>query len=169
MSFYARMAERAAEYVRSKLIHGPTNIDHPRRAAGPRLAEARSFLMDRLPETTLATTLHLGEAARINGAGNCGECAALAFSYLYRRRILPLDILSYALADHAWVVIGRPAGTDFRRPEQWGPDPVICDPWVGFEGHPVVTTMADYEDRYETWHVQLTVRAEKTVSAESPF
>jgi hypothetical protein len=165
---YVQIAEKAVAYVREKLIHGPTNIDHPRRAAGPRLAEARSFLIDRLPETTLASILHIGEAARINGAGNCGECAALAFSYLYRRDILPLDYVSYTRADHAWIVIGRPAGTDIRRPEEWGAQPVICDPWAAFDGHPGVTTMTQYDNRYDTFYVRLTVRAEKTRAAEAP-
>jgi hypothetical protein len=44
------------------------------------------------------------------------------------------------------------------------PDPVICDPWVGHQGEPMVTTMADYKARYDADHVESKLRVELSLT-----
>jgi hypothetical protein len=74
-------------------------------------------------------------AALAKGAhcGNCGEYAAVAFDYLMLSGC-PYDIeyAEYASpGDHAFVIVGRPFGTDPSDPATWGPDAVVCDAWAG--------------------------------------
>jgi hypothetical protein len=74
----------------------------------------------------------LAELAKKHSCGNCGEMTSSAFLHLHNVGIRPLDFVSLKdPADHAFVVIGRKAGTDndpFGR--TWGKDAVICDPWA---------------------------------------
>lgn len=75
--------------------------------------------------------------ARKYGCGNCKEQAAVAFTFLHRLGIRPLDYVSLTpysrTVDHVFVVIGREYDYDSRLKtepwEQWGDDAVICDAW----------------------------------------
>jgi hypothetical protein len=61
--------------------------------------------------------------------GNCMEQAAIAFCYLQREGVRPLDYYYAMGGDHQWVVIGRTKGSSQDNPDLWGGDAVICDPW----------------------------------------
>lgn len=61
------------------------------------------------------------------GCGNCDEHASLAFTFLERVGIRPIDYM--VLPNHAFVVIGRPASSDPTDYTTWGNEAVICDPW----------------------------------------
>lgn len=66
------------------------------------------------------------------GCGNCGEQAALAFVHLAQDlKARPLDYMSRTNADHAFVVIGRQAGSVESDHHTWGDSCVVCDPWDG--------------------------------------
>jgi hypothetical protein len=69
-------------------------------------------------------------AAQAFGCGNCGEQSAIAFMWLLRRGIRPLEWMRFTDADHAFVVIGRAwtSSLDWDVPK-WGPFAVVCDPW----------------------------------------
>jgi hypothetical protein len=75
-------------------------------------------------------------AAKHEGAGNCGELAAIAFSYLEDEGVRPLDYMVFTSPayDHVWVVIGRAAGSSVRDLSTWGEDALWCDPWQLREG-----------------------------------
>lgn len=68
--------------------------------------------------------------AEKSGCGNCGEQTAIAFFYLYDRKIGPLEYINRTQADHSFVVIGRLADSPLDKPLEWGDDCVICDPWA---------------------------------------
>lgn len=68
-------------------------------------------------------------AATHTKVGNCMEQAAIAFCYLQRESVRPLDYYYAMGGDHQWVVIGRTKGSSEDNPDVWGPDAVICDPW----------------------------------------
>ena len=76
--------------------------------------------------------------AKQNKIGNCGEQAAIAFLYLEGITAAPLDYMQFdndAMGyDHAWIVIGRIAGSDPHKVATWGSDAVWCDPWQLREG-----------------------------------
>lgn len=63
------------------------------------------------------------------GCGNCGEQSALAFSYLEKQRIFPLDWVCTESWSHAFVIINRAKGSDINRYTTWGNSAIICDPW----------------------------------------
>lgn len=171
------VAAKAVEYVQSKLTVGASNIDNPHALAQARVVEARNFTVGGTSELFgKAKLFQIASSAVKSHAGNCGEQAAVAFKYLYDLGIFPLDYVSSTREDHAWLVIGRPSGTDIKRPEHWGDDWVVCDPWNVAQGQPGVVSDADeYEDIYDAYYVALQVRSTSSAvggvakSAESPF
>jgi hypothetical protein len=85
------------------------------------------------------------------GVGNCEPQASVAFEYLKKMGIKPLDIVFYApfdknakmpvkplgktdpemvRLDHVFVVIGRPKKSDVTTYTTWGADAVVCDAWA---------------------------------------
>jgi hypothetical protein len=101
------------------------------------------------PEEHIAA---LARAALANKCGNCMEQAAVAMVIAARENVLPLDFMMFSnpqkdpkgnpLYDHAWLVIGRAAGSKLDHLKSWGPDAVWCDPWQGDDG--MVYSIADF-------------------------
>jgi len=75
-------------------------------------------------------------AARFEGAGNCGELAAIAYTYLEDQGVHPLDYMVFTAPsyDHVWVIIDRAAGSNVLDLSTWGETAVWCDPWQLREG-----------------------------------
>lgn len=63
------------------------------------------------------------------GCGNCMEQSAVAFAYLLRLGVRPLDWMEVTNGDHAFVVIGREPDSAANDPKSWGKDAAVCDPW----------------------------------------
>jgi len=104
---------------------------------------------------TEALAHRLARAAERTGIGSAAEQAVVAFCYLMRLGLRPLDYMHGPGREHAFVVVGRipPVGDGERGhvedeggegvlvttkepmveilPETWGPDAVVCDPWRG--------------------------------------
>lgn len=196
---YAAYAEMAAKYAHGKLTRGSSNWkDFSQKKM--RKADAVTIRMvkevqtyqlnigidkgetpgsvsfSRLPKLyDVAHALRVAEEASFMGAGNCGEFSAVVFAYLYKRDILPLDIMASTYFDHAWVVIGRPANTDVTDPNGWTSEddpnePVICDPWLAKGNtpytnrdkyHEMVVDLEDYRKYYAPTKVKLLLRAGK--------
>lgn len=83
---------------------------------------------DQLPQI-----LAIADEAERGCVGNCGEMSAIAFRYLYRRHVAPLDFVQATNFSHAFVVIGRTVapGMSERQamdPANWGPNAAVCDP-----------------------------------------
>lgn len=73
----------------------------------------------------------MARKAEAAGCGNCGEQAAIAFMYLRRKGIRPLDYMSLKRpGDHAFVVIGRKKKSQATNPKSWGGLAAVCDPWM---------------------------------------
>lgn len=64
-------------------------------------------------------------------SGNCYEQANLAFDYLVKQGISPVELFSMIYGDHVFVVIGRNPNTNAADPTTWNADAIICDPWAG--------------------------------------
>lgn len=62
-------------------------------------------------------------------AGNCGEQAALAFTYLRDAGVRPIDYFEYTDRDHAFVILNRDAAKDINNFAEWSENAVVCDPW----------------------------------------
>lgn len=79
-------------------------------------------------QNSLIYQYHLvAELAEKMKSGNCGEQAALAFVYLLKHNILPLDFCRVKNGDHGFVVIGRSKESNPNDIATWG-NAVICDP-----------------------------------------
>lgn len=81
----------------------------------------------------------IAEQSKLKKCGNCGEFSALAFIYLYKKGVRPLDWMALVGGDHAFVVIGRD-NADANDYAHWGSNAVVCDPWgQGFRSGNVAT------------------------------
>jgi len=61
--------------------------------------------------------------------GNCGEYAALALNYLRKQDVKRAEAFSISNGNHCFVVIDRAMDSDPEKPETWGTDAIVCDPW----------------------------------------
>ena len=62
--------------------------------------------------------------------GNCHELALMALDYMVRNQPrVNAEVYSIKGGDHVFLVIGRANDSDPRKPETWGDNAYICDPW----------------------------------------
>jgi hypothetical protein len=79
----------------------------------------------------------LAEVARVNGWGNCQECASAAATSLHDRGVVGVEVMHRpglgprASGNHAFVVVGRDPRSDPDNPATWGPNALIVDAWAG--------------------------------------
>lgn len=70
--------------------------------------------------------------AKGTGCGNCGENASLALDYIANNEpeasaeIYQLD----PAVDHVFCVVDRDKNSDPNKPETWGQNAFVCDPWA---------------------------------------
>ncbi|MBX3413942.1 MAG: hypothetical protein KF708_14725 [Pirellulales bacterium] len=75
-------------------------------------------------------------AAERLGCGNCGEQSAIAFKFLERMGIRPIEFCQRSLDGHQFVMIGRSPKATVDNISTWGTDAVICDPWDRMQAYP---------------------------------
>lgn len=149
---YLKAAKDALAYVKKQVPDGPANQPKQLLSLNPdnwirqlRAMGNLSRTRDKIDQDTesqfVASTDALrsarvwAEAARKKHGGNCGELSALAFEYLRLQGVRPLDWAHFIKHDHAFVIIGRPAGEkENNPPDAWFYDVVICDPWYDRAG-----------------------------------
>ena len=133
---YLGRAQEAVSYVRSKMTVGASNkIPDVLGSFGMSLLcvpAERSVTAESQSDKMLPYMRVIATAAEGTGCGNCGEQSATAFIYLFDHGIRPLDWMALQdPGDHAFVVIGRIAGSNETDPNTWGASAVVCDPWRG--------------------------------------
>lgn len=129
------VCQEAVDYVKSKLSLGaanrPTSVGQYFQAVAS-LGSFRGRLGSRFRQGISESWIRaIAIGAETAQAGNCGEQAAVAFAYLLRKGVHPLDYMSRTNGDHAFVVVGRRAGSDATKVETWGAGAFVCDPWYG--------------------------------------
>ncbi|MBV8970865.1 MAG: hypothetical protein JO290_01090 [Sphingomonadaceae bacterium] len=137
IELYLAQANRAVAHVREKLPRGSSNQAHSTKLAGTELNKARGEAFELIGQGALHTGKMIASTAFTAGAGNCGEQVYVAFEYLKKLGVSPLDIFAYGPhtgRDHAWLVIGRPAAAATRYIDDGWDDAVLCDPWYDFVG-----------------------------------
>ena len=131
---YEGVALLAVAYVKEKLRGGSqTNFFDVISSGGRALwcvERARAQMRAKGWSNVAEQIAVMAEMAEANGCGNCGEQAAVAFMFLKRWPIAPIDYVHLKNKDHDFVVIGA---TDSSSPyiTDWGVNAVICDPWDG--------------------------------------
>ncbi len=78
------------------------------------------------------------EVAEKRKHGNCGEMAAVALEYVKGKGV-SLDWVDFkdtrGVEDHSVLVIGRLPNSNLNKPQTWGRNAVVCDPWMyGLKG-----------------------------------
>ncbi|MBI3681161.1 MAG: hypothetical protein HY235_12285 [Acidobacteria bacterium] len=147
---YLSAAKEAVSYTVAKIKLGPANklsvqdgIGSQLRAMGGLLKVREGVdkdLQDKFVNETDAFR-HVqiyAQRAEQYGGGNCEEHSAVAYMRLRRQHVYPLDWCRWRSGDHAFVIIGRPAGKwdPGAMPQaSWFPDAVICDPWARKSGY----------------------------------
>jgi hypothetical protein len=146
---YLNAGRQAVNYVKSKLKLGPAN--NPFKLQSTIAGQLRAMdailkvwrkeddLIDSQfvnPTDTLRMAQVFADSAEGYGAGNCGEHSAVAYLWLRRNSIFPIDWVHFNNKDHAFVLIGRPATTSTYTPKQipqqpWFSDAVVCDAYWG--------------------------------------
>lgn len=133
IQLYLAQGRRAVAHVREKLPLGSSNQGGGgARLAGMALNKARHEAIELLGQGAFHGGKMIASTALVGGAGNCGEQVQLAFEYLKKLGVSPLDVFSYdpnSGRDHAWLVIGRPAAAETRWIDNGWQDAVLCDPW----------------------------------------
>jgi hypothetical protein len=89
-----------------------------------------SILRRGIKEYDMNRTMEVwAEKAKAYGAGNCGEQSALAFSYLKRQRVQPIDWAHFNNRDHAFVLLNRPKDLSGKRLQASLNQVILCDPY----------------------------------------
>jgi hypothetical protein len=87
------------------------------------------------PADGLRMAQAFADSAERYGAGNCGEHSAVAYMWLRRNGVYPVDWVHFKNKDHAFVLIGRSKTGNYTAkqiPEQpWFNDAVVCDAYWG--------------------------------------
>lgn len=130
-------AKQAVEHVRKAMALGASNkVGDALRSTGMSIlcvAAQRSVeVAITAREGVPAWIVEAAAKSEHVGCGNCGEQAAIAFMYLLDTlKVEPLDYMVRTNADHAFVVVGRKAGSKESDFKTWGGDCIVCDPWAG--------------------------------------
>lgn len=69
--------------------------------------------------------------------GNCAELCAIATDYLWRfpgKEIERIEPVSAQDFDHVWLILNRKQGSNLLKPNEWGKNCWILDPWWKNEG-----------------------------------
>lgn len=62
--------------------------------------------------------------------GNCGELAYQALDYFLAKTDFRAEVYHIVNGDHVFLVVNRDPNSDPTKPETWGSEAFICDPWA---------------------------------------
>ncbi|HVE43915.1 MAG TPA: hypothetical protein VNC84_02115 [Gammaproteobacteria bacterium] len=152
----AEIAKSACEYARKSIIAGSTQIqnsdfDEAKRVALTKgIKDLRAFRKEASEsriESDAGIEFFYANIATCKkfSLGNCSEMALMALDYvLSHAPEVNAEVYRIAEGDHAFLMIGRIEGSDPTKPETWGGDAYICDPWCN-----QVYPASEYVDKME--------------------
>lgn len=85
--------------------------------------------------------------------GNCYELACNVFFHLLDKTDQNIEVVEIDSgmedADHVLVILGRTPSSDLDRPETWGKNAIVCDPWARkiYPGSLLHTVLNDYTQK----------------------
>lgn len=139
-----RAASDAVRHVRKKMDIGTSNKFLANLTGGPAalfcVAESRDRIMTDLAQQSPNIKREGTDPMRAMvdtwaywadhyGCGNCGEHSAMAFVYLRRYQVFPIDWMEIDAMTHGFVVIGRAGVTNPADASTWNSEAVVCDPY----------------------------------------
>jgi hypothetical protein len=138
VGYYREKAQAAVDFVKSKMVYGADNSVWDRITS---LNESRACMVEMRPnyQTEFYRNAPAAEQVRIRamwgeafGCGNCGEQSAMAYEWLRKNGVTPVENMKFVSGgDHAFVVLGREPSSEPGVPSTWGASAIVCDPWKG--------------------------------------
>lgn len=126
LSSNLQQAKAAIAHVKRKLPRGAGN----RSDGSSDAAECVLWIRENMVSAA-EWVPHLAARAEQMGCGNCGEQAAVAYMFLKKRGVRPLNYMNLnnpaGKAVHSFVVIAFEGDSETQ--SSWGENAVICDPW----------------------------------------
>jgi hypothetical protein len=136
VTHYVQQARFAVAYVKSKMSSGadnrPWDVITSLGESSECVPEMRGkYASDFHFSLPMAEQIKVAAIwAERSGCGNCWEQSAIAYQWLLRNNVLPVEFMQFEHPkDHAFVVLGRDPTTWIAQPSSWGPSAVVCDAW----------------------------------------
>ena len=135
------IAKAAKKYAREIILEGTTALknnsyDAEKKRAIKKLMEQFDLAAQKDPAFSLEfdennEPFHRIKVCKELSFGNCYEQALLALDYVINEAPqVSAEIYCIRGGDHCFLVIGREKNSDPDRPETWGDQAYICDPWA---------------------------------------
>lgn len=139
---YRRVAQAAIAHVKAKVRYRGLNtaggwIRNPLEVQQKFVARVHSQILGSSRSSAYKGSFdpvrYINELERLafdTGTGNCSELSAVAFKYLVKANVRPIEYYGVFRGswDHAFVVLNRPANVPIREFARWSYSAVLCDP-----------------------------------------
>lgn len=134
------LAKLANEYSRAQIYEGTTQLQNnlydidKQTALNKALGDIRETLAKEAFFLNVETAItkfekRIADCKKFS-IGNCYELALMALDYMIRNHPhVNAEVYSISGGDHVFLVIGRKSDSDPAKPETWGDEAYICDPW----------------------------------------
>ena len=130
--------------INTNALKAPNNIKGPKSSGGwsktvkdfmhEEFTTFTTDLRNNLPTYSEITTPCIIKLAELlntyRGGGDCFYQTSCAYVYLLEHSVPAVEYYKMERASHHFLVIGRRPESDPKKPESWGEDAVICDPWA---------------------------------------
>ncbi|WP_419421537.1 hypothetical protein ACNVED_16655 (plasmid) [Legionella sp. D16C41] len=136
------IAHAACSYSRNFILKGVTQLVNNTYDKSQRFSLARAIidlrkLSNEYPESSLEINAEYHkfhrtvELCKKFSLGSCYELALMALDYVLRYAPPSVNAEVYYIkgGDHAFLVVGRKMNSNPNKPETWGKEAYICDPW----------------------------------------
>lgn len=138
---FEQVAKRACAYARTYILLGTTqliNNTYPlakKRSLSKAVYDLRNacnenslFLLE--IDLAIKNFYQTIELCKKYSLGNCYELALMALDYVvHNASEVDAEVYQIKGGDHVFLVIGRPEKSHINKPETWGNEAYICDPW----------------------------------------
>ncbi|ASQ46728.1 hypothetical protein [Legionella clemsonensis] len=95
------------------------------------------------------------ECSKKYSIGNCNELAELALDYIaHYAPHVDAEVFQLLGGNHVLLVVGRLKGSDPEKPETWGQNAYICDPWSN-EVYPASEYLSRTKNYYQKYDKDL--------------
>lgn len=133
-------ALEACAYSRSQILEGTTQLQNnfydisKKSALGQALNDLRNAFVKEAFFLNIENSItrfekNIADCKKFS-IGNCHELALMALDFMIRNKPeVNAETYSIKGGDHVFLVIGRNKDSDPLKPETWGDDCYICDPW----------------------------------------
>ncbi len=141
-------AVKAKKHARERVLKGTTHVDRVADIKGSPDLDQNAALRDAVTDMREEINYQYEKAKALEDPqlawfesnieisskytlGNCYEFALQALDYILNNAPhINAELFQIMRGDHYFLVLNRDAGSDRKKPETWGDDAVICDPWL---------------------------------------